>query len=114
MIDIDKKAMEAKSEREQELQDLVKILQISEGKRFLSRILDRAGILQTSYGNGTNPQDFAFLEGRRDLGLFILGEITQANSEAWLEMQKDKFNQIKLLNEKVKHERNKRTSDNEH
>ncbi|XAO80307.1 hypothetical protein AAH980_00135 [Acinetobacter nosocomialis] len=52
------------------------------------RLIDRANLFQPTYGGGSQISDFAFMEGRREFGLFILGEITQANSDAWLDMQK--------------------------
>ncbi|HDI2987340.1 TPA: hypothetical protein PL262_002260 [Acinetobacter baumannii] len=102
MSDLEIKAKENKSERDQELNDLRSILETEHGKRFLMRLIDRASIFQPTYGGGSQISDFAFMEGRREFGLYILGEITQANSDAWLDMQKQRFSKLK---EKVNHER---------
>lgn len=102
MSDIETKATENKSERDQELNDLRSILETEYGKRFLMRLIDRANLFQPTYGGGSQISDFAFMEGRREFGLYLLGEITQANSDAWLDMQKQRFSK---LNEKVNHER---------
>ncbi len=102
MSELDKKADENKRKRDQELNDLRTILATEQGKRFLMRLLNRANLLQPTYGSGANASDFAFFEGRREFGLYILGEITQANTDAWLDMQKQHFDELK---EKVSHER---------
>ncbi|QRO96137.1 hypothetical protein I6J47_06835 [Acinetobacter pittii] len=102
MSELDKKADENKRKRDQELNDLRAILATEQGKRFLMRLLNRANLLQPTYGVGANTSDFAFFEGRREFGLYILGEITQANTDAWLDMQKQHFDELK---EKVSHER---------
>ncbi len=93
------------TEREQEINDLKSILATDFGKRFLMRLINRAGVFQPTYAAGTNPSDFAFMEGRRESGLFIIGEITQADHIAWIDMQKNYFEKIQQTNEKVKHER---------
>lgn len=101
------------TEREQELNDVSAIIATDFGKRFLMRLINRAGIYQPTYASGIHPGDFAFMEGRREFGLFILAEITQANSDEWLSMQKQQFTLNKQLEEKVKHEREQqRASDN--
>ncbi|EXS21493.1 Bbp19 family protein [Acinetobacter sp. yr461] len=102
MSELDKKVDENKRKRDQELNDLRTILATEQGKRFLMRLLNRANLLQPTYGSGANTNDFAFFEGRREFGLYILGEITQANTDAWLDMQKQHFDELK---EKVSHER---------
>ena len=95
MSDLETKAKENKSERDQELNDLRSILETEYGKRFLMRLIDRANVFQPTYGGGSQISDFAFMEGRREFGLYILGEITQANSDAWLDMQNNDFQKLK-------------------
>lgn len=102
MSELNAKANEATKQRDQELNDLRSILKTEYGKRFLMRLINRSNYLQPTYGIGAQISDFAFHEGRREFGLFIVGEITQANSDAWLDMQKQHFKETK---EKVSHER---------
>ncbi|WP_151748954.1 Bbp19 family protein [Acinetobacter oleivorans] len=102
MSELDKKVDENKRKRDQELNDLRTILATEQGKRFLMRLINRSNYLQPTYGTGTHMSDFAFMEGRREFGVYIVGEITQANTDAWLDMQKQHFDEIK---EKVSHER---------
>lgn len=108
MSDIEAKATENKSERDQELNDLRSILETEYGKRFLMRLINRSNYLQPTYGGGAQMSDFAFMEGRREFGLYIIGEITLANSDAWLDMQKNHFKETK---EKVSHERSSNNYD---
>jgi hypothetical protein len=110
MSELEKKQLDSKSVRDQELNDLKSILATDYGKRFLMRLIDRANLYQPTYGGGAQISDFAFMEGRREFGLYILGEITQANSDAWLAMQKQQFSKLK---EKVSHERSSNDYDND-
>lgn len=102
-------------QREQELNDLKAILDTDHGKRYLMRLIERAALYQPTYASGTQPSDFAFMEGRRDFGLFILAEITTVSTDAWLDMLKVNFQQIKETNERVKNEREQQraSSDND-
>lgn len=109
MSDLDKKTSDNKKQRDQELNDLRALLNTESGRRFLMRLINRSNYLQPTYGIGAQISDFAFHEGRREFGLFIVGEITQANSDAWLDMQKQHFKETK---EKVCHERSSNDYDN--
>lgn len=101
-------------QREQEINDLKEVLATDHGRRVLMRLINRAAILQPTYASGSNPSDFAFMEGRREFGLFIVAEITQVSSDAWIDMQKEHFKLIQTNNERVKNERDKqRASDND-
>ncbi|WP_457794268.1 Bbp19 family protein [Acinetobacter baumannii] len=102
MSELEQKKLDSKSIRDQELNDLKSILATDYGKRFLMRLINRSNYLQPTYGGGAQISDFAFMEGRREFGLYIIGEITLANSDAWLDMQKNHFKETK---EKVNHER---------
>ena len=63
--------------------DYIEILDTAPGRRILWDLMDEAGIYQTSFtGNNTT-----FLnEGRRQIGLIIMANITQAKPEAILQM----------------------------
>ncbi|EMT2447102.1 hypothetical protein WMF02_002101 [Acinetobacter baumannii] len=107
------KKSQAELEREQQLNDLKSILDTEHGKRFLMRLINRAGIYQPTYASGTQPSDFAFMEGRREFGLFLLAEVTTVNTDAWLDMQKLNFKQIQETNERVKNEREQQRASND-
>lgn len=74
--------------RKQELNDLKSVLDTDFGKRVFLRMIERAKLLQPTYGSGCNTHDFAFNEGARNYGLWVLGEVRQADPNAWLEMQR--------------------------
>ncbi|ENW78219.1 hypothetical protein F909_03905 [Acinetobacter sp. ANC 3929] len=101
-------------QREQEVKDIESILATDFGKRFLMRLIERAKLYEPTYANGAQPTDFAFLEGRREFGLFLLAEITTVSTDAWLDMQKMRFKQIQETEERAKNEREQqRASDND-
>lgn len=99
-------------EIEQEKSDLAQVLGTEQGRRVLMRLINRASVLQPTYASGTHPSDFAFMEGRREMGLYIIATITEINTDIWLEMQKEDFKNIQARNEKVKHERAKQRINN--
>jgi hypothetical protein len=69
--------------RERELDDIKRILETDFGRRFVWRYLGLAGVFQTSFtGNSTT----FFNEGKRDIGLKLLADITEAKPEAYLQM----------------------------
>jgi hypothetical protein len=75
-----------KRRREKELTDLLKVLALPEGRRFIWRLLSEAGVFRTSFTG--NSQTY-FNEGRRDLGLLFLNEVMAAKPEAFTQMQRE-------------------------
>lgn len=70
--------------RDQQLNDLRYVLNDERGRRFIWRLLGECGVYQTSFtGNSTT----FFNEGKRQIGLFTLGEVMEASIEAYLKMQ---------------------------
>lgn len=66
--------------------DLRSVLDLSAGRRILWWLLDAAGVYRSSFtGNSTT----FFNEGRRDLGLLLLGRITECNPEALILMMQE-------------------------
>ena len=75
---VEQKIKENKLARTSEIEDLKEILSRPSGIRFFKRFFTEAKIFSTSFtGNSTT----FFLEGRRDLALKILGDITDASPE---------------------------------
>ena len=91
--------MSAEDDRKQELNDIRTVLSTEQGQRFVQRLIDRSGLYVPTYGSGSEISDFAFMEGRREFGLFILGEITQADHKTWLNMQRKQFEKIDGVND---------------
>ena len=71
--------------RRQEQEDLRQVLDTGPGKRVLCRILAQCGLFRLSY---TRNADTYFLEGQRQIGLWLFHEIVQALPEreslAWI------------------------------
>ena len=72
--------------RDDEVADLQAVLNLDGGRRLLWRLLERAGIYKTSF---TGNSETFFKEGRRDMGLFLLNEIQEADPDAYLKMIKE-------------------------
>jgi hypothetical protein len=81
------KRLEAeKLEREVFLNDVRHVLSSVQGRRFVWRILDMAGVYRSSFtGNSTT----FFNEGARNIGLRVLSDVMDAKPEAFLLMQQE-------------------------
>ena len=63
--------------------DLLRLLADRRGRRFLWRLLVRAGVFRNSV---TGPRADGLAEGRRSLGLGVLNDILAADPSAYLAM----------------------------
>lgn len=67
--------------------DLSHLLSQPQGRRFFSRFLAECGTMVSVFnGHGSL---MAYNAGRQDVGFRVLGEITQANPQAWILMQQE-------------------------
>lgn len=73
----------AKFRRERETQDLKRLLDLPEGRRFMRRLMGFCRVFETSMTG--NSQTF-FNEGMRNVGLMVIREIAEASPEALLEV----------------------------
>ena len=80
----DRRAEEA-FEREVEVKQLAQILSDEGCRDFLWRVLAHCHVFQSSYDR--NFGDMARREGERDVGLWLLNEITEADPKAFVAMQ---------------------------
>lgn len=74
---------------ELEKNDLVWLMSQERGRRFIWRLLSRAGVFQSSF---TGNSGTFFNEGRRDIGLWVLSSIMASCPEDFIKMlteQKD-------------------------
>lgn len=76
------------SGRSQDLEDIRAVLSTESGKRFVWKYLELCGLHRTSYTE--NPHTTMFLEGRRDIGLRLLADITEADPLKYVEMMSKK------------------------
>lgn len=84
--EIKKRSKQDKLNDTQEKLDLEWILSTPQGRRFIWKFLTTAGIFQSSFtGNSTT----FFNEGKRDIGLKLLAEVTEANPDAYTLMMKE-------------------------
>ena len=92
----DLRAIEATEERDalleaerrrRELEDIRWLLGHAQGRRFASRILEQAGVHRSSFNHSGSLM--AFNEGRRDVGLWLIAELTEANADGYLKLLKE-------------------------
>lgn len=100
----DKAKVKDKKRRIRQLGDIKKILSMPEGRRFFWRMLSKTGMYKTSFtGNSTT----FMLEGKRQIGLFILNEMMSADNTAFAQMQQEFFSEAtseELLRQKEEKE----------
>ena len=73
--------------RKVELGDIGFLLSVQEGRRFLWRMMKMAGIYEEA--GSLEAAFLAYREGRRGLGLSVLGDIMESNPKAFLEMMQE-------------------------
>ena len=80
--------MEPKTvERQNELEDIAKIMRTRGGRRFMWRVLEGAGIFHSSFH--TDALMMAFNEGRRNQGLILLADIMEIDADNYILMTKE-------------------------
>ena len=72
---------------QQEKDDLKWLMNAKRGRRFMHRVLARAGVFQLSFN--TNAMTMAFNEGRRNEGLSLTNKLMAACPEQWAQMLKE-------------------------
>lgn len=78
--------LQAETRRKQEVDDFKWLVNHAAGRRLLWRVLERSGVFRTSF-DGTSRTYFN--EGRRDMGLFLLGELHEIAPDAYPKMLKE-------------------------
>lgn len=76
-------------ERDTELRELRDILLDVKARKFLWRMLAKAGMFKTHFSQ--NAAVMGHNTGLADMGTAILNEILEANPEAWIVMQQDAY-----------------------
>lgn len=72
--------------RRTEIDDLKWLMAHKQGRRFVTRLLDKAGIYRTSF---TGNSETFFREGMRNVGLFVLSEVMEITPEQFAMMLKE-------------------------
>ena len=78
----DREAYKQKRHRD----DIIKILDMAEGRRVFWRLLCECGVFQVGI---PNPDLICFNEGKRDIGVKILKDIMDCKPEKFIQMQKE-------------------------
>ena len=73
--------------RKMELADLRSILATEHGRRFIWRYLEVCHVFGSVFNNSGSVTYFN--EGRRDIGLKLLADITEANDESLIQMMRE-------------------------
>lgn len=74
----------SQAEKLAEADDLKWVMSNKRGRRFVARLLDRAGVWRSSFS--TNALSMAFSEGQRNEGLRLLADITTRCPDRYQEM----------------------------
>ena len=98
---LDPKAVKAAKEAEAEVKrnirsrtmDINKLLKHPEFRRFVWYILRETGIFRASFTN--NSLQTAFLEGKRDIGLMLLADIDNADTNAIFQIRQEYVSALK-------------------
>jgi hypothetical protein len=69
---------------QREVEDLKWLMKDARGRRFVARLLDKTGVHRTSFH--TSGSVMAFNEGRRDVGLFLTGELLTHAPNAYFQL----------------------------
>tara|TARA_R110000803_G_scaffold4054_6_gene13896 strand:- start:8811 stop:9071 length:261 start_codon:yes stop_codon:yes gene_type:complete len=75
--------------RRDELSDIKVVMSTENGRRFMYRQLVRAGLYKISYVAGAGPDHTAFNEGGRNVGLWLSGELMQADPAMFMKMMEE-------------------------
>jgi hypothetical protein len=81
------RADKARFESEIEIGDLKWLMSNKRGRRFVYRMLERAGVWRLSFS--TNALSMAFAEGTRNEGLRLLAQITEHCLDRYAEMLRE-------------------------
>ncbi len=79
--------LKARDNRRREMDDLRWLLGHPQGRRIASRLLAEAGVFRSSFNHSGSLM--AFNEGRRHIGLWLTGELMEANADGYMRVLKD-------------------------
>ena len=88
MAETKSKAAE-KREAQEERNDVIAVMSTAPGRRYIWRLLERAGVFRTPYRGSTN--DTMVRIGNHSVGVEIMTEVIEANAELYLLMQKEHY-----------------------
>ena len=84
-----KSKADEKREAQEARNDVIAVMNTPEGRRYVWRLLEKAGVFRTPYRGSTN--DTMLRIGTHSVGVDIMTEIIDANAELYLLMQKEHY-----------------------
>ena len=81
---VKKRRTKAKIRRDREKEEIKQILATPFGRRFLWRVLRECGLWKTFSYDGAH--DMAIKSGRRDIGLWLIKEIDEADKNGYMKL----------------------------
>ena len=82
------------NERQQELRDIQSVMKFRDGRRFMWRVLEKAGIYDSSFS--VDPAILAFKEVQRNIGLMLISDIMKATPDKYQVMAKEAQERVEL------------------
>lgn len=79
--------------REREMTDLKKVLSLPEGRRFVWKLMSRAGIFQDPFN--TNAMQMSRSCGMKSSGLDLLADVNECDVNAFAQMQREHISEAK-------------------
>jgi len=79
--------------RDRDISDLQMVLKAPQGRRLILRILSEAGIVKASFT--LNSMQTAFNEGKRDIGVWLLKDLDEAEPMAFSQMLREHYSELK-------------------
>jgi len=76
-----------------ELEDVKAVMATTSGRRFMWRLIVRAGVYVCSYGVEQSSEHTAFREGGRNSGLRLMAELQEASPALFAEMMQENRNE---------------------
>lgn len=74
--------------RRKEVEDIKWLMAHKAGRRFMWRVLEKAGVYRSSFNNSGSIT--AFNEGQRNIGLMLVAEIQDVTPDQYLAMIKER------------------------
>lgn len=76
-----------RAERQAQIEDVKWLLSHPQGRRFIWRLLEKAGIYRSTFNSDHSAS--AFAEGVRSVGLMIIADVFAADPDAYATMMKE-------------------------
>lgn len=80
---------EEKREHQEALNDIIQVMKLPAGRRWIWRILETSRVFGSVYSADANTTYFR--EGQRNLGLLLMGQLIEANPALFLQMQSEHY-----------------------